>query len=308
MSSSLSLCKADIRRHALDLGACACGFAEAAPVSTEAQMLYERWTAMRRHADMAYCAKYTDVRLDPRLLLDGAKTVICCAFNYYQSDRAGFAPSAIAKYAWGNDYHWAIKRRLCQLGDYISQQYGGAYRATVDTAPIRERYWAQRAGIGYVGLNNQLIVPGTGSYVLLGELLCTLAIEPDVPMERSCGNCGACVSACPAKAIMGDGSCDTSRCISYLTIERKGPLPDDCDTAGMIYGCDACLKVCPHNASATPTDIDDFVPDEQLLSLTPSDIFTMTSSHFRKLTRHSSISRITLDKLKSSVIKANPQT
>lgn len=289
MSSCPSTCKDIIRARALDLGASACGFAAAEPVDTAAAEVYDRWISRSCHATMDYCADYADVRRDPRLLLPGARTVISMAFPYYNP---GPSPSGIARYAWGSDYHFVLKARMAQLAEFISAEYGGECRALVDTAPMRERYWAVKAGIGFVGLNNQLIVPGAGSWVFLAELLWTADVAPDRPCTASCGGCGACVRACPGGALDGRGGCDARRCVSYLTIEHKGDLPSGADLGGWIYGCDVCQQVCPHNRNVSPTPIAELQPSNPFVAMTPEEIASITPSQYKKRVKHSAMRRV----------------
>lgn len=289
--------KESIRHRAIELGAYRCGFALATKVSGEAAALYRRWVEAGCHGEMAYCAKYLDERDDPRLLLDGAQTVISCAFPY-QACEAG----PIASYVYGEDYHYWVKDRLRRLGEWIEERWGGATRACVDTAPIRERYWAEKAGIGFVGINNQLIIPGAGSRFFLGELLWTGSVEPDEPCVADCGGCMACVRACPGAALDGRGGCDARRCVSYLTIEHRGPLPEGACLGGMIYGCDACLDACPHSCGAVAA-----AGLSELSELSdPGALMEMTASHYRKLVAHSAMRRVPLAQMRRNIQAADP--
>ncbi len=290
-----------IRVRAHELGAFACGFAAVEEVEAEARDLYDTWIADGKHGGMEYCGKYLDQRQNPELLLPGARTVICCAFNYHHPTPDAPAARLIASYAWGADYHYVVKQRLMQLGEYITTAFGGECRPLVDTAPIRERYWAQKAGIGYVGVNNQLIVRGAGSYFFLGELLWTGTVPPDAPDTGSCLGCMACVKACPGKALDGKGGCDARRCVSYLTIEHRGELPTGNNLGGSIYGCDICQRVCPLNAHHPATELPEFEPDEAIVSLTPEEIFSMTGSHYKKLVAHSAMRRVPLAQLRRNL-------
>ncbi len=289
----------------LDAGAETVGFAEAAPVSGEAELRYNRWIADGRHAGMSYMERYPDVRRDPRLLLEGAHTVIVAAFNYTPARRQPHGAPRIADYALGLDYHDVIRARLGGAAEKMKQMYGGETRICVDTAPLRERYWAVRAGLGFIGLNNQLIVPGIGSRVFIGTLLWTETVDPDMPCTDSCARCGACLKACPAQALQPDGSgLDARRCLSYLTIEHRGDLPEDLHTGGRLYGCDACQDVCPHNRTATPTAIPEFTPSESITALTEADIDTMDADRFRTLFRHSAVRRTKLEGLRRNALHA----
>lgn len=283
-----------IRTAIMAAGACKVGFARAAEVDPDSVSRYNDWLSRGFHADMAYLDRYHDVRSDPRLLLEGAQTVISCAFDYRLSRRH----TLFADYALGRDYHDVIRRRLTPVADEIVSRYGGSTRICVDTAPIRERYWAARAGVGFIGLNGLLIVDGIGSKVFLAEILWTGTIEPDLSrLGESCSQCGACLRACPGKAIGNDCSLDSRRCNSYLTIEHRDRLPDDLSLPGRIYGCDICQDVCPYNAVEGETDIEDFHPSEAIMALDIEAVRSMTPDTYRSVFRHSAIRRAKLPQL-----------
>lgn len=290
----------------LSIGACACGIATVEPVDAEARETYSRWVDRGACASMEFCRRYGDVRDNPALLLDGARTMICCAFNYRSDTTSCHLPGKVASYALATDYHIVVKQRLQQLADMITSTYGGETRVCADTAPLRERYWAARCGVGFIGLNNQLIVPGTGSFVFLGEVLWTGEASPTPPLPRQeCDRCMACVSACPGHALTGDGSCDARRCVSYLTIEHRGELPTDSRLDGWIYGCDVCQRVCPHNRHATTTDIPEFNSTHPIALLSADDLSACSSSRFRKLSASSAMSRIPLAQLLRNIAVQN---
>ncbi len=246
---------------------------------------------------MGYLARNMELRNDPRGLLPSAKTVIVAAFNYYPKHLQPAENPQFAYYAYGRDYHEVVRERLNALADFIKERYGGDTRVCVDTAPLHERYWAQKAGIGFEGVNSQLIIPGRGSYFFLGEVLTSVDFTPSAPCDCDCGRCGACMRACPAGAIKGDGTIDASRCLSYLTIEYRGDLPDDTPAGNRIYGCDACQLVCPHNRHAQPTDIADFAPSERFLTLDEERIAALTPESFNAIFRHSAVKRTKLSGL-----------
>lgn len=290
MSSVLSLCS--LRAIAAEAGACACGAAPAGPIGHDDVRQFDRWIAEGRHAAMTYMERYPDLRADPRLLLDGAQTVIVCAFSYFTSEPVNLP---IALYARGRDYHEVVRERLQLISTRITALHGGLTRLCVDTAPLRERLWATRCGLGFIGLNNQLIVPSTGSYVFLGTILWTGRAESSQPLAGDCGHCRRCIAACPAKALQADGSAlDARRCLSYLTIEHRGDFHPATDLCGHLYGCDECQRVCPHNSAAAPTPIADFHPSEALAHLTAPDVAAMTPQQFNALFRHSAIRRTKL--------------
>ena len=242
--------------------------------------------------------RYAEVRHDPRLLLDGAESIIVAAFNYYTPANHGgavagsSAPLKWARYALGRDYHEEIRERLSAVAGEITSITGAQCRVTVDTAPLRERYWAVEAGLGFIGVNNQLIIPGTGSWVLLGEIITTLPLDADEPCRLSCDGCMRCVKACPGRALDGHGGMDAGRCMSYLTIEFRGEGPIGC--GDRIYGCDICQEVCPHNSCSSPSKIPAFTPRESILSLTHDDILTMEQGEFSRIFTHSAIKRTKL--------------
>ncbi len=288
-----------LRDCAAQIGFAKIGFARADEVDARASAVYRKWIADGRHASMAYMERYADVRSDPRLLLDGACTVVSCAVPYPVPPPQAAGTLKVASYALGKDYHTVVRAMLFRLAEVITRQCGGDVRVCVDTAPIRERYWAARAGLGFIGLNNQLIIPGYGSRFFLGEIVCTAEIPANSPCTLGCGDCMACVKACPGHALDGAGGIDCSRCLSYLTIEHRGELPEDTRLRERIYGCDVCQDVCPHNrrAGVGATVPDDLQPRVELLGLTPEKVVAMTPGDFRRLSRHSAIRRITLGQL-----------
>lgn len=302
MNSTLSICKETIRHKALALGAVACGMAQAETVSPQDSRIYHLWLSEGGHGEMNYCKRYDSVRNDPRQLLDGAKTVISCAFSYFNERCDLRLSNRISRYAWGDDYHYVVKSRLNKLAEFITANYGGECRVTVDTAPIRERYWAVQSGIGFTGLNGQLIVPKAGSYCFLGEVLWTGEVPPDSPCALNCGSCMACVKACPGKALDGTGRCNSTKCISYLTIEHRSDLPPQANLCCSIYGCDICQKVCPHNRDILPTSLPELKAINPILECDEDEILGMTSSHYRSLTRHSAMQRVPLAQLIRNLI------
>lgn len=293
MSSVPSVCSDSIKDLLLRQGACRVAVASVCPVEDWAQRLYDRWIERGMHASMHYLENYPDLRADPALLLPGAKSIICCAFAF--SPAPSGMGARIAAYALGTDYHIVIRQRLEEVAARIQSLYGAATRVCVDTAPVRERYWAMRAGLGFIGLNNHLIIPDVGSYIFLGEILTTLPLTPDTPLHADCGQCGRCVRACPTGALRSDGSVDARRCLSYLTIEHRGDFPPGTDLHGCLYGCDTCAAVCPHNANASSQPvIESLRPRPELLSLTPAACRQMTQEQFSALFSRSAIKRTKL--------------
>ena len=297
-------CKEDIKRKALELGFSACGFARIGVVSSTSKSFYDAWIENGKHGDLKYMERYRDIRENPALLFETANSIISLALNYYpQKFQPKDAPQ-FAYYAYGDDYHDVVRFKLLLLSEFIEKEYGFKSRVCVDTAPIRERYWAQQSGIGFVGLNNQLIIPGKGSYFFLGELLTELDLEPDQPCGKTCGACRRCVDSCPAKALSGIDAIDAGKCISALTIEYRGEnLPGtlDGDIGNRIYGCDVCQQVCPHNSYAEATEIEEFIPAPEFLHLNADTIDNMSEGDFKRLFNKSAVKRIKLSMLKRNL-------
>lgn len=286
--------KEEIREYASECGFDACGFAEAHPADAAAAGEYRRWIAEGKHFCMDYLDRYSDVRDDPRLLLDGARTVISFALNYYPSQFQPDDAPQFAYYAYGKDYHDVVKAKLRDVAAFITERWDASCRVCVDTAPVRERYWAQQAGIGFVGRNNQLILPGRGSYFFLGEIVTDLQVEPDKPCGASCGDCRLCVDACPAEALPGDyGALDARRCISCITIEYRGDftLEKAAVLGNRVYGCDECQKACPHNRFARPSKTMEFLPSPEFLAMSYDSLSRLTEDGFRRLFKGSAVKR-----------------
>jgi epoxyqueuosine reductase len=253
---------ADVKHHASELGFDACGIAPAGDLP-ELAFLRE-WIDRGYAGEMEYLRRSADRRADVRQVLPSARSVVVTATVYnvdrpYSTECADPARAQIARYAWGDDYHAVIERRLDQLLAWMRERSPEPFEARryVDTGPVQERVYAQHAGVGWIGKNTCLISPALGSWIFLGEIICTLALEPDAPALDRCGSCALCIEACPTHAIVGAGVLDSTRCISYLTIEQRGPIPDELAGAvgSRVYGCDVCQEVCPWNSSA-PTSAD----------------------------------------------------
>lgn len=301
-------------------GAIAWGVAAAVPVDDEAWERRNRWIAGGCNAGMDYLDRYPDVRRDPRNLLEGARSIIVGAFSYYPSQRQHPSAPQFAWYAYGRDYHEVLRTRLQQAADTIAAMRPGAtFRICVDTAPVMERYWAVKAGVGFIGRNAQLIVPGYGSACFLGEIVTDIPLTPSAPCTLACPDgCDLCIRACPGHALSQNltavrppsgsttdvaitesprpyATVDARRCLSYLTIEHRGPLPEGAPHPGRrIYGCDTCQTVCPFNRHSQPTAIPEFAPSPALLSITDADIAALTPEAFSTLFRHSAIKRAKL--------------
>ena len=290
-----------IRQSVLEQGFECCGFAVAGPVSAEASKRYDDWIAAGKQSTMAYLEKYRDIKNDPRLLLEGAKTVIAVAVNYLPKNFQAPEAPQFAYYAYGKDYHEVIRDRLRPVAQLMHEKFGCENRICVDTAPLRERYWAQQAGIGFVGRNNQIIIPNKGSYFLLGFIITTAEIEPDEPCTLNCLGCRRCIIYCPSGALKEEGACDARLCHSCLSIEYRGELDEKVRFGRQIYGCDICLRVCPHNHNAQPTEIEEFQPSEEFMALRREDIEQMSTEDYNRIFRHSAIKRAKLAQLKRNM-------
>lgn len=266
-----------------------------APVNAEADAQFDRWLAQGRNASMDYMANHRDLRRDPRLLLEGAETLIAVAFPYFTTESIALN---IALYARGRDYHEVIRERLGE----VAARMPGQSRVCVDSAPLRERYWAVRAGLGAIGRNNQLFVPGFGSYCVLGFILSTerFEFETKPPSGDPCGDCMLCVKACPGACLNPDGrALDARNCESYLSIEHRGDhLPRRIHT---IAGCDVCQRVCPLNRAVGETPIADFHPSPEFARLTAGELADLGSAGFRRLFGHSALRRAGLRQLKRNL-------
>ncbi|MBR5728797.1 MAG: tRNA epoxyqueuosine(34) reductase QueG [Prevotella sp.] len=287
----------EIKAEAMRLGFSACGIAKAEPVDAETAGAFQNWLQQGGHATMQYMENYEDKRLDPRLLMPGVKSIISVALNYTpETPVKGFA-----NYAIGKDYHDIVKEKLHQLAEFITQQPEDSslltlhsslnYRAFTDSAPVLERYWAMKAGLGFIGKNHQLIIPGMGSQFFLGELFVDIELEPDEPCQQHCGNCRRCIDACPTGAL--GASFNASRCLSYLTIENRGDIPEEAaqKMGETFYGCDRCQQVCPWNAKAKPTDEPLLQPTDELLSMKEEDWQQLSVEQYRRLFKGSAVKR-----------------
>lgn len=288
-----------INRLVLEAGAVASGCVAVDEVDAGALRIYDTAVARDRHGSMSWMERNRDIRRDPALLLDGARTLVCAAFSFAPAKRHPH----ISDYALPReDYHTAIRKRLSLVGEELVKCFGGAYRACVDSAPLRERYWAVKSGIASQCLNNCVAVPGAGTEVFLAELILTLATEnygasflcPSPGMPQ-CSRCGLCVENCPTGALKPDGSCDMSRCLSYLTVEYRGDsLPSFASGIKKAIGCDICREVCPLNSTDSimyhaPQWL---APEPGIYDITPDDMADMSSSDFRLRFRLSAISRL----------------
>jgi epoxyqueuosine reductase len=254
---------------------------------------------------MSYLENYFDKRLDPTLLVPGAKSVISLLYNYFpQKDLHQNDELKIAKYAYGEDYHFVVKEKLAALLESIHDEIGEVHgRAFVDSAPVMERAWAKRSGIGWVGKNSLLLNREQGSFLFLAELIVDLELEPDGPIKDYCGTCTACMDACPTDAIPEPYVVDGSKCISYFTIELKEEIPASVKGKfeNWIFGCDICQDVCPWNRFSKPHNEDRFNPHPDLEGLTKNDWKELTEDVFKTVFKNSPVKRTKFEGLKRNI-------
>lgn len=304
MSLPVRLSNEQIKAEAKRLGFAHCGMAPAEPVDADFADYYRAWLEADCQADMHYLENHFEKRMNPSLLVEGTKTVISVALNY----RPGHVAKGIAWYAQGRDYHDLMRERMQLLMEAI----GAHGRCFVDTAPIPERYWAWRCGLGWIGKHSQLVIPHEGSTFFLGELFVEEEVDLyDHPMTDHCGRCQKCVEACPTGAIGGHhpnhpSAFDARRCLSYLTIENRGELPEWAGEAmgDMFYGCDRCLMACPH-LQAAPTDEVELHPSDALQAMTPDDWQHLTTEQYRSLFKGSAVKRAKLEGLRRNLNAIN---
>jgi len=292
-----------IKAEAKRLGFLSCGISEAGYLEEEAPRL-EAWLKKGMHGEMAYMENYFDKRLDPRKLVPGAKSVISLLYNYYPSEEQRGDSFKISKYAYGEDYHQVIKGKLRQLLEYIQEEIGQVHgRAFVDSAPVLDKAWAARSGLGWIGKNANLLSRQVGSFYFIAELIVDLDLETDPPTTDHCGSCTACLDACPTQAIVKPYVVDGSRCISYFTIELKDEIPKSFRGSfdDWIFGCDICQDVCPWNRFSKPHSEPRFEPKTELLEFGKRDWEELTEEVFRKVFRKSAVKRTKFKGLKRNI-------
>ncbi|MCB0637103.1 MAG: tRNA epoxyqueuosine(34) reductase QueG [Lewinella sp.] len=294
-----------VKRLAHEQGFSFVGIARAEQMNEEARRL-EAWLAGDYHGQMSYMANHFDKRVDPTKLVPGAKSVVSLLYNYHNPDRQEDpAAPRISQYAYGEDYHFVVKLRLKELVHRLQEQTGAIEgRVFVDSAPVLERDWARRAGNGWMGKHTLLIHPKAGSYFFLAELISDLDLEPDGPIKDYCGTCRRCIDACPTDAIAPEGYIlDSSRCISYLTIELKEAIPEEFTDKmeSWMFGCDICQEVCPWNRFAQPHQEADFAPAVDLLEMRRSDWQELTQEVFNRLFKRSAVKRTKFSGLQRNI-------
>ncbi|MEO8734477.1 MAG: tRNA epoxyqueuosine(34) reductase QueG [Flavobacteriales bacterium] len=291
-----------IKAKAHELGFLACGIARAGFLEEEAPRL-EHWLREGKQGEMGYMANHFDLRLDPRKLVPGAKSVISLAYNYYTPSKQT-DPDApkLSTYAYGRDYHKVLKQRLKPLMEFITEQFGDVdMRCFTDSAPVLEKAWAQKAGIGWRGKHTNVIRQGNGSFFFLCEIILDLELSPDAPATDHCGSCRRCIDACPTDAITPYGV-NGSKCISYFTIELKDAIPTGAgDFRNWTFGCDICQQVCPWNRFSKPHNERDFLPKQELMELSADDWHGMTELLFEELFQGSPVKRTKYEGLKRTL-------
>ncbi len=291
--------KAEAKRLGFDF----CGISKAGFLEEEAPRL-EKWLAANKHGEMKYMENYFDKRLDPRLLVDGAKSVISLLYNYYPKQQQTNTAPKISKYAYGHDYHEVIKNKLHEFLAALKETIGDINgRAFVDSAPVMDKAWAAKSGLGWIGKNSNLINKQNGSFFFIAELIVDVAFDYDGPMPDYCGTCTRCVDACPTSAIVEPFVVDGSKCISYLTIELKDSIPDSFKNKmdGWAFGCDVCQDVCPWNRFSVPHQEPLFNDTRNLMNFSEAEWHDMTEETFNMVFKHSAVKRTKYKGLKRNL-------
>ncbi|MEM6722840.1 MAG: tRNA epoxyqueuosine(34) reductase QueG [Bacteroidota bacterium] len=302
-----------LRTKAQELGFDQVGISQATELTEEARRL-EAWLNQSYQGEMHWMGNHFEKRIDPRKLVPGAKTIVSLLYNYYpEHEQQDAEAPKIARYAYGKDYHHVLKHKLKTLLQQLQEEYGAIDgRCFVDSAPVMEREWAKRSGLGWLGKNTLLIHPKKGSYFFLAELIIDLELPADQAMRDHCGTCTRCIDACPTDAIAPEGYLlDASKCISYLTIELKNAIPDE--FAGQFenwaFGCDICQEVCPWNRFAKPHQEDAFQPHPDLLEMKAADWHEITENVFQTVFQKSAVKRTKFSGLQRNLAflkKKNP--
>lgn len=292
-----------IKKLARETGFDLCGISKAQPLEKESGRLGQ-WLSQGMHGEMAYMTRNKDKRLDPVKLVEGAKSVISLIHNYYPSKNLFEKKNyKIARYAYGKDYHFVIKKKLIKFIKVLEKKFGAVNgRVFVDSAPVMERQWAAKAGLGWTGKNTLLLNRSMGSYFFLAEAITDLELQPDHPVKDYCGSCTKCIDACPTSAL-SPYKLDARRCISYLTIELKNDIPPEFKGKynDWIFGCDVCQEVCPWNRFSKPHNEPEFEPDPELERMNEPEWNEITEEIFRKLFRKSAVKRSKFTGLKRNI-------
>jgi epoxyqueuosine reductase len=292
-----------IKAEAKRLGFLSCGISKAGFLEEEAPRL-EKWLNQNMHGEMQYMENHFDKRLDPTKLVEGSKSVISLLLNYFPSEQQNPDSYKISKYAYGMDYHFVIKDKLKNLLHFIQEEIGEVHgRAFVDSAPVLDKAWAAKSGLGWIGKNSNLLTQQVGSFYFVAELIVDLELEYDAPVTDHCGTCTACIDACPTEAIVQPYVVDGSKCISYLTIELKNEIPSEFQSKldDWMFGCDVCQDVCPWNRFSKSHREPLFDPNPELLSFTKKDWEEITEDVFKKVFQKSAVKRTKLSGLRRNI-------
>ncbi len=282
-----------IKSKAKDLGFTACGISKAEFLEDEAPRL-EQWLNEGKHGTMRWMENHFDKRLDPTKLVPGAKSVVSLTLNYFPEREQNPDAPKISKYAYGEDYHFVIKDKLKALIEYIREEIGEVDgRAFVDSAPVLDRAWAAKSGLGWIGKHSLLLTKKEGSFFFIGELIIDLELEPDGPVTDHCGSCTACIDACPTEAIVDPYVVDSNKCISYLTIELRDEIPTTFkdQMEDWAFGCDICQDVCPWNRFSKPTKEERFKPKDKLMEMDREEWMEISREVFTEIFRGSAVKR-----------------
>ncbi len=292
-----------IKEEAKRLGFLSCGISKAGFLEEEAPRL-ESWLNKNRHGQMSYMENHFDKRLNPTLLVDDAKSVVSLLLNYYPSEIQNKNSYKISKYAYGQDYHYVIKEKLKELLHFIQTEIGEVSgRAFVDSAPVLDKAWAAKSGLGWIGKNSNLITQKIGSFYFIAELIIDLDLEYDTTTTDHCGTCTACLDACPTEAIVAPYVVDGSKCISYFTIELKDNLPNEMKGKfdDWAFGCDVCQDVCPWNRFSKSHNEPLLKPNEAILNFSKKDWEEITTETFNKIFKNSAVKRTKIEGLKRNI-------
>ncbi|MEC7068654.1 MAG: tRNA epoxyqueuosine(34) reductase QueG [Bacteroidota bacterium] len=295
-----------IKKSAKNLGFLSCGISKAEFLEEEAPR-FEKWLNEQKHGQMAYMENHYDKRLDPRLLVPGAKSVVSLLLNYYTDEHQVEGAPKISKYAYGTDYHFVIKEKLKQLFQILQEEIGEINgRVFVDSAPVMDKAWAGRSGLGWMGKNTNLINKKVGSFFFIAEMILDLKLDYDTPVTDHCGTCTACIDSCPTGALT-PYNIDASRCISYLTIELKDQIPSEFQNKmdDWSFGCDICQDVCPWNRFSKPHNEPLFEPRSELLEFTKKDWEELTETTFDIIFKNSAVKRTRYKGLKRNLAFLN---
>lgn len=292
-----------IKEEAKRLGFISCGVSKAEFLEEEAPRL-ESWLTKNMNGQMSYMENHFDKRLDPTKLVEGSKSVISLLLNYYPEETQNTDALKISKYAYGQDYHYVIKSKLRELQEFITDNIGEVEgRAFVDSAPVLDKAWAAKSGLGWIGKNSNLITQRVGSFYFIAELIVDIELAYDSAVTDHCGTCTACIDACPTQAIVDPYVVDGSKCISYFTIELKNEIPAEVRGKfdDWIFGCDVCQDVCPWNKFSKPHQEPLFNPHPDLLSMTKKDWEEITEDVFRKVFKKSAVKRTKFSGLQRNI-------